>query len=70
METKKNDGLKYWEGKKVYIVLKNKSQYSGEVIEVDNTSSNVLIWITITDKFDKRITFLNSEIEIIQEKRE
>lgn len=59
-------GWQDWKDKKVYIILKNQRIYSGLVIEVDD-SSNPLIWITIIDKFNKRITFLTNEIEIIQE---
>lgn len=63
------EGWKYFEGKKVYLVLKNNRQYAGEVIDVDD-SSMPLIWITILDKFGKRITFVHSEIEMIQEEGE
>jgi len=60
------EGWKYWEGKEVYIVLKNKRTYSGKVIEVEDSNNN-LIWITIIDKFGNRVSFVNSEIEMIQE---
>jgi len=60
------EGWKYYEGKKVFLILKNKRQYSGEVILIDD-SSNPLIWITIKDKFGNRITFVHSEIELIEE---
>jgi len=60
------EGWKYWEGKEVYIVLKNKRTYSGKVIEVEDSNNN-LIWITIIDKFGNRVGFVNSEIEMIQE---
>jgi len=60
------EGWKYWEGKKVFIILKNKRQYTGSVIEI-NEKENGLIWISILDKFSNRITFLDSEIEVIQE---
>lgn len=62
------EGWKYYEGKKVFIILKNKRQYSGRVIEVDENST--LVFLTIIDKFDNRITFVYSEIELIQEERE
>lgn len=63
------EGWKIWEGKKVFIILKNKRQYQGEVLEVEinNTSSNC--FITILDKFGNRISFVNTEIELIQEER-
>lgn len=66
--TMDGDRWKYWEGKKVYIILKNKRQYSGKVIEVETNLDSV--WITILDKFDKRIGFYVNEIEIIQEEND
>jgi len=59
------DGWRYWEGKKVYIILKNKRTYTGKVLEVE--VGNILSWITLLDKFDKRIGFSTEEIELIQE---
>lgn len=60
------EGWEYWKGKRVYLILKNKRQYQGKVLEV-LSSKNTLCWITILDKFNKRITFETSEIELIQE---
>lgn len=60
---------KYWMGKKVFLILKNKRTYSGEIIEVDD-SDKPLIWISILDKFNKKITFVHSEIEVVQEEGE
>jgi hypothetical protein len=60
------EGWKYYEGKKVFLILKNERQYSGYVLNVDD-SNEFLIWLSIIDKFDKRITFCASEIELIQE---
>jgi len=62
------EGWKYWEGKKVFIILKNKRQYTGKIIEVDN-SNKTTTFISIIDKYNNRITFANSEIELIQEER-
>lgn len=59
------EGWSYWEGKKVFIVLKNKRTYSGTIVEVE--INKPLVWITILDKFDKRVGFFAEEIEIIQE---
>ena len=59
------EGWKYWQGRKVFIILKNQRQYSGTVVEIEN--KNDLFWITIIDKFGNRIGFSNSEIEVIQE---
>ena len=52
--------------KKVFIILKNNRQYSGKVIEVSD-EKNGLVWISLIDKFNNRITFVNSEIDLIQE---
>ena len=60
------EGWKYWEGKHVYIILKNKRQYSGEVINIDDKALPI-IWMIIKDKFKNRITFSVEEIELIQE---
>jgi hypothetical protein len=59
-------GWKYYEGKSVYLILKNKRQYAGKVIEIDD-SKPPLIWITLIDKYDKRIVFVHSEIELMEE---
>lgn len=61
------DGWKYWEGKKVFIILKNKRQYSGIVLEVEEDPAKLLWFLTINDKFGNRISFVHSEIELIQE---
>lgn len=63
------DGWKYWEGKRIYIILKSNRRYSGEVLEVSQ-EHNGICWITILDKYNKRISFVNSEIELIQEENE
>ncbi len=60
------EGWKYWEGKKVFINLRNNRQYSGKVIEV-TTENNGLCFISILDKYSKRVTFANSEISEIKE---
>lgn len=62
------EGWKGWLNKKVFIILRNKRQYSGIIIEVD-ISSPPLIFISILDKFDNRITFVQSEIEVMQEEK-
>ena len=62
------EGWKIWLGKKVFIISKNVNHpYQGKVVEVDDNSSNKLIWITIIDKFGKRITFSAEEILSIKE---
>jgi len=64
------EGWKRWEGKKVFIILKNKRQYSGIVIEVETNSNSSLVWINIKDKFGNVIGFSVDEIEVIQEEKE
>jgi len=64
------EGWKYYEGKKVFIILKNQRQYTGKVLEVETNPHSSLTWITILDKFGNRITFSTEEIELIQEEKE
>lgn len=61
------DGWKMWEGKKVFIETRSNRQYSGKVIKVEASKNPISIWITIIDKFGKNITFVHSEISLIQE---
>jgi len=55
-----------WLEKNVFIRIKNSHPYQGKVIEVDETSQH-LIWITIIDKYNKRVTFSTEEIISIKE---
>lgn len=64
------EGWKYWKGKKVFIILKNKRQYSGTVLQVEEDTHNLICFITILDKFGKRISFANTEMELMQEEGE
>lgn len=64
------EGWKFWEGKKVFIILKNKRTYQGEVLEIEMNPNSPLVWIIIKDKFGKRVQFVNSEVDIIQEEGE
>lgn len=59
------DVWKSYEGRKVFIILKSKRHYSGIVNSV--TQSGDLTFINISDKFNHLITFVSSEIEVIQE---
>jgi len=63
-------GWNYYLDKKVWIVLKNKKEYTGKVIDVDSFSSNILTWITILDKFNKRVVFCTEEIDILKEEED
>jgi small nuclear ribonucleoprotein (snRNP)-like protein len=60
-------GWNYYLDKKVWIVLKNKKEYTGMVIDVDSDTNNILTWITIIDKFNKRVTFCTEEIYLMKE---
>ena len=56
-----------WNGKKVFVQLKSGGNYTGEVLEVSDTGNN-LIFITILDKFNKKIIFVTAEIiKIVEE---
>lgn len=64
-------GWNEWIGKKVFIISKNsKHPYSGKVIEVDSLTSSQLVWITIIDKYKKRVTFVHTEIVTIKEEED
>lgn len=57
-----------WFGKYVFVQLKSGGYYTGTIIDIDD-SSKPLIFITLLDKFNKQITFVQSEIiKIVQEK--
>lgn len=60
---------RYYEGKKVFIILRNGRKYQGQIIDVDDTALPI-VFITMIDKFDKRVSFVQSEITSIQEERE
>ncbi len=63
------DGWTHWNGKKVFIILKNRRQYSGTIINVD-LSAKPIIFLTILDKFGNNIMFAQSEIDVMQEEKE
>ena len=54
-------------GKRVFVILKNQRKYEGEVVEIDNSSSQGLIWLVLKDRYGRHITFLHTEIEVLQE---
>jgi len=61
-------GWTNWLDKKVYIISKNASHpFQGLVIDVDEESGKPLTWITIIDKYNKRVTLVASEITLIKE---
>lgn len=45
--------------------LKSGRNYSGQILEMEEIGSSVLI--TIMDKFGKKVIFTNSEIEVLEE---
>lgn len=61
------DGWKKYEGKRVFIKLKNGREYSGNVIEVEEKGDISLI--VIIDKFCRRVAFYDSEISVIEEEK-
>ena len=63
----KMDGWMQWEGKKVFIETRSGRKYAGKVIKVEISKNCELVWISIHDKFGKKITFAHSEINLIQE---
>lgn len=60
------DGWSYYIRKKVFIVLRNKRQYSGVIDSVEDVG-NGIIFISLKDKFGKRVTFVSGEVELCQE---
>ena len=60
------DGWKYWDGRKVFLRLKNGRVYSGRIESVDDSDLKI-IFISMIDKFNKKITFVVSEILEIKE---
>jgi hypothetical protein len=55
-----------WLDKKVYIELNNSSHpFSGKIVEVND--SEMITYITIIDKYAKRVCFVTSEIKLIKE---
>jgi len=58
---------KEWKGKRIFVKLKSGGVYTGNVIDVDE-SSKPLIFISIVDKFGKRVSIVHSEIiKIVEE---
>lgn len=63
------EGWKNWEGKKVFIKTRSNRQYSGKIIKVEIQEYPTLIWLTLIDKFENKITLIHSEIILIQEEK-
>lgn len=60
---------KEWQGKKVYIETNSGRRYTGKVIDIDVSKDLKLIWITILSSQGNKITFIHSEINLIQEEK-
>lgn len=62
------DGWKRWKGTKVFIKTKSGRNYSGKIIDVEETGSelNKFTWIIMIDKFGNEVQFNSEEITFIQ----
>lgn len=60
---------KEWVGKKIFVQLKSGGYYSGVVEYVDD-SNPTFVFIFMTDKYGKKVTFVHSEILKIVEEEE
>jgi len=63
------EGFKQYQGKKVFISLKNHRVYTGVVKEILD-QGNGLVFISIIDKFGNNVTFATGELISIQEEKE
>jgi len=62
--------LKELEGKKVKFILNTGRIYTGNVLEVEirgYSENGSLVFITIKDKYNFKVGFLNSEIKSYEE---
>jgi ribosome maturation factor RimP len=57
---------KEWIGRKVFLRTKYNKVYSGKVVNVDDSDSQI-IWFTILDKFGNLVTIVHSEIVELKE---
>lgn len=64
--TEKN--WKNWEGKKIYLRLRNGRIYSGNIRKVE-TADYPIIFIHIIDKFGLDVVIVSSEIVEIREEK-
>jgi len=62
---KKMDRLKEYEGKNVYVKLKDGRKYSGKVLNVENKGTYLVI--TLKDKYGFHVSFPDSSISFIEE---
>jgi len=57
------DGIKEYEGKKVYVILISGRKYTGVIKKVDDN------FVYLIDKFGDNVMFNISEISLIEEER-
>ncbi len=60
---------KEWKGKKVYIETNSHRRYTGTVVDIDISQNPNLVWITIISTQGNKVTFVHSEIKLIQEEK-
>lgn len=58
---------KEYEGKNIYLELKNGRRYSGSCVQVDDNTD--IIFISFKDKFGSKVTVVTSEIKFIEVER-
>jgi len=63
----KIEGFKSYEGKRVFLKLKNNREYSGKILKVEDKGSCSII--ILLDKFGKKVGFYDTEISVIEEER-
>lgn len=61
------DGWKEYEGKRVYVKLKNDREYNGIVISIMDKGSCIIF--KLRDKFDNLVGFYDTEISVIEEQK-
>ena len=59
------DRLKEYEGKNVYVKLKDGRKYSGKVLRVENKGIYSIIYLM--DKFGFNVSFPDSSIQLMEE---
>lgn len=60
---------KEWNGKRVFLKLRDGAVYSGNVVDVDD-SDRLIIFLTLIDKFGEKVTIVTSEIVKLKEENE
>src|SRR3972149_6309788 len=61
---------KEWKGKRIFVQLNSGAVYSGKVIDIDSNLFPI-IFISIIDKYGKRVTFPHKDIrKIVEEKKD